>query len=172
MNKDETRLLIVAAVLAALAFWKREEIQEIVVTALEGWKATKNAEKYLPLLNETESVLGIPRDLLARIAYQESRFRDDIVTGALKSPAGAVGLMQIVPKWHPTVNPLNIPAAIQYAGNYLKTLYRQFGSWQHAVAAYNWGPGNLKNYLDGKINSMPAETQKYIADVFSDIKVS
>lgn len=171
MTKDETRLVILAAIFAALAFWKREEIQEIVTEALAGWKAARNAEKYLPLLNATEVKYGIPRDLLARVAYQESRFRDDIVNGTLASPAGALGIMQIVPKWHPDVNPLNVPAAIDYAGKYLASLKKQFGTWDAALGAYNWGPGNMSKYLAGSA-TMPTETKKYITDIAKDVLIA
>ena len=30
---------------------------------------------------------------------------------------------------------------------YLAQMYRRFGSWSEAVAAYNWGPGNLDSWL-------------------------
>src|SRR5688572_16715209 len=105
--------------------------------ALADWK--RRGEKYLPLLNAAERKYGIPRDLLARQAYQESRFRDDIVTGATRSSAGAIGIMQIIPRWHPSIDPgdaaaderaaLDPPRAIDYAAKYLSSLQRQFGSW-------------------------------------------
>lgn len=130
------------------------------------WKGKPNAAKYLPRLADAERKHGIPADLLARIAYQESRWRDDIVSGQLKSPAGALGLMQIVPAAHPGVDPLNVSAAIDYAGGYLKRLYTQFGRWDLAVAAYNAGPGNVRKY-----KGIPPfkETRDYVREVFSDI---
>lgn len=129
-----------------------------------GWKA--GGERYLPTLNATERKYGLPTDLLARMAYQESHWRDDIVSGATASSAGALGLMQLVPKWHPNVNPLNWPQAVDYAGAFLKGLYRQFGSWQLAVAAYNAGAGNVTKY-----QGVPpfTETQNYVSSVFRDI---
>lgn len=134
--------------------------------ATSEWKNTKNAEKYLALLRAAEIKYGIPQDLLARLAYQESRFRDDIVSGGTVSSAGAQGLMQLVPKWHPSVNPLNVPAAIDYAARYLLQLHRQFGSWQTALAAYNAGPGNVQKY--GGVPPF-AETQNYVSQILSDV---
>ncbi len=130
------------------------------------WKAGANAAKYLPRLAAAESKYDLPTDLLARVAYQESRWRDDIATGQLQSPAGAQGLMQIIPAMHPGVNPLDTSAAIDYAAKYLRQLFKQFGSWRLAVAAYNAGPGNVKKYA-----GIPpfAETQKYVRDVFADV---
>lgn len=130
------------------------------------WKSTKNAEKYLPALRAAEIRYGLPTDLLARMAYQESRFRDDIVNGAVRSTVGAVGLMQIVPKYHPTVNPLDVNAAIEYAAKFVRDLHQRFGSWKLAVAAYNAGPGNVTKY-----NGVPPfpETQQYVSQIFADL---
>ena len=136
-----------------------------IMVSTRSWKTVTNAAKYLPLLNAAELKYGIPRDLLARQAYQESRFRDDIVSGKTVSSAGALGIMQIVPKWHPGVDPLNIPAAIDYAAKYLSALKRQFGSWSLALAAYNAGPGNVKKY--GGIPPFK-ETQAYVANITRD----
>jgi soluble lytic murein transglycosylase-like protein len=136
--------------------------------ALSGWKLVANADRYLPLLNAAEAKYGIPKDLLARIAYQESRFRDDIVKGQTISSAGAVGIMQLVPKFHPGVNPLDVSAAINYAAQYLKNLYNQFGDWKLAAAAYNAGAGNVTKY--GGIPPFN-ETIAYVRDIFNDIHV-
>lgn len=130
------------------------------------WKNAKNAEKYLPALHAAELKYGIPTDLLARLAYQESRFRDDIVSGSVASGAGAQGLMQIVPKWHPSVNPLNVTASIDYAARYLLQLRQQFGSWTLALAAYNAGPGNVQKH--GGIPPF-TETQNYVSQILADV---
>ena len=114
---------------------------------------------------------GIPEDLLARVAYQESRFRDDIISGKTVSHANAQGIMQIVPRWHPDVDPLNPTDAIWYAAKYLSSLYNRFGNWKHALAAYNWGQGNLAKYLSGTYKNMPKETANYISQITKDVTV-
>lgn len=136
--------------------------------ALTNWKASENAQKFLPLLNATEVQHGIPPDLLARMAYQESHFRSDIIYGDKPSSAGALGIMQIVPRFHPDVNPRDPIASIKYAGEYLASLYAQFRSWPLAVAAYNAGPGNVVKHG----NQVPpfAETRRYVDEVFTDLK--
>lgn len=154
---------VLLAAVAAAAFYKREEI----AVAITGkWKQVANAERYLPALRAAELRYSLPTDLLARIAYQESHWRDDIVSGQKVSSAGAVGLMQLVPKWHPGVDPLNVAQSIDYAGRYLRQLYTQFKSWPLAVAAYNAGPGNVQKY-----KGVPpfAETQAYVREVFGDL---
>lgn len=138
----------------------------LVLKRSRAWKENPKAAAYLPRLAAAEAKYGLPRDLLARMAYQESRWRDDIVSGKTRSGAGATGLMQIVPAQHPTVNPLDVSAAIDYAGKYLQQLFREFKSWPIAVAAYNAGPGNARKY-----KGIPPfkETRAYVAEVFSDL---
>jgi soluble lytic murein transglycosylase-like protein len=158
-------LLIVLLILGVLAVTaEKTGVVDSAIDLLAGWK--QRGAKYLPLLYAAEDRYGIPRDLLARQAYQESHFRDDIVSGATVSSAGALGIMQIVPKFHPTAQPLNVPAAIDYAASFLSKLHAQFGSWGLALAAYNAGPGNVQKY--GGIPPFD-ETQKYVLDILLDV---
>lgn len=124
---------------------------------------------YKGALRAAEIKNGIPANLLARLAWQESRFRDDIIKGRTVSSAGAVGIMQIVPRWHPGVNPLDPAASIDYAGGFLASLHRQFGTWELALKAYNWGPGNVQAWQAGK-KSQPVETMLYSQQILSDIQ--
>jgi len=130
------------------------------------WETPDNGKKYDVYFRQAELINNLPPGLLSRIAYQESRFREDIITGATKSSAGAVGLMQIVPKWHPDVNPLDPIASINYAGEYMARLYNRFGDWKTALAAYNWGQGNVARK---GINRLPQETANYVRDISRDI---
>lgn len=141
----------------------------LTTTGVTDWRTLGQGPTYLPYLNTTEAQYGIPQDLLARIAYQESHFREDIISGATRSPAGAVGIMQLMPQFFPGAGD-NAVADIATAGAYLSKLYSEFGDWQVAVAAYNDGPGNLQAVLAGT-KTLPTETQNYIADVFADVPV-
>ncbi len=135
------------------------------------WQVPKRGLKYKEYFDAATKKYNLPENFLARIAWQESRFRDDIISGQLKSSAGAVGIMQIVPRWHPDVDPLNVPEAIDYAAKYLSNLYKKYGSWSKAIAAYNWGPGNMDKFLRGDIAAMPKETRDYIKGVVGDVLV-
>lgn len=112
---------------------------------------------------------GIPPLMLARQLWQESRFRPDIISCKTGSSAGAQGIAQIIPRWNPGVNPCDPMAAIDYAARKMAGLYRMFGTWERALQAYNWGEGNLSNYLAGKISTMPAETRNYSAEILADV---
>lgn len=68
----------------------------------------------------------------------------------------------------------DVLASTDAALNYLEKLYGMFGDWQLALAAYNWGEGNVqkaikKNQALGKPTDfeslaelMPAETRNYV----------
>jgi soluble lytic murein transglycosylase-like protein len=171
-----------AALLYALA--SRQQLSNIaqsgvdtVTAALSGWKSVQQGPRWLAALNAAEARHGIPADLLARVAYQESHFRPDIITGATVSPAGALGLMQLMPAYFSSVQ---VPrpftdsdtlAQIEEAARELQRLYGHFTDWPLAVAGYNWGQGNVDHYVAGNA-SLPAETNNYIAQVFADVSVS
>ena len=62
----------------------------------------------------------------------------------------------------------------QTAAKYLIVLYRQFDDdWQLAVAAYNWGPGNLRKWIEAGSDhdKLPNETSAYITKVFADVPI-
>lgn len=139
-----------------------------VTDALKGlglW-SRKVPEKYRPLFASAGAVYRLPPGLLEAVAYAESRFREDIITGQVRSDAGAVGIMQIVPKWHPELGEagaLDPAQAVPYAARYLRGLFERFGSWRQALAAYNWGQGNLSKAIKaGTPNKWPAETVAYV----------
>lgn len=159
MRDSTVKILIVGGVLIVLAASAK------TVSSIN-WRNSANAKKFLPLLNAAEKKYNIPANLLARQAYQESHFRDDIISGAKKSSAGALGIMQIVPAYHPTASPLNPALAIDYAAKYLRQQYDAFGSWALALAAYNAGPGNVRKY--GGVPPF-VETKNYVSQILADI---
>jgi soluble lytic murein transglycosylase-like protein len=156
-----------AALLYLLATQTRTG-EDVVAQITGGWRTAGQGPQMLPLLNAAEDQYGIPRDLLARQAYQESHFRADIISGATSSPAGAQGLMQLIPRFYPGVDPLDQAQAIDAAAKSMVGYFRQFGSWPLALAAYNWGPGNLaKHGADSA--SWPQETRNYVAQITADV---
>lgn len=140
---------------------------------LKKWTPPASARPYLPTIYDAERANGIPTNMLARLLDQESHYRPDIISGKTTSGAGAIGIAQIVPKWHPGVDPTDPQASIWYAANYLASLHAQFGTWQKALAAYNWGPGNLNtdisNHGDNWRQHLPSETAAYVTQIGSDV---
>lgn len=130
------------------------------------WPYPRGSE-YENTFDAVSQQYGIPPGLLARVGWQESRFRADIIDGTTVSGAGAIGIMQFVPRWHPDLNPYDPIASINYAGRYLSGLHDKFGTWDLALAAYNWGEGNISKHSDP--STWPKETRDYVAQISADV---
>lgn len=102
---------------------------------------------------------GLPAGLLAAVAQTESG-----LDPAAVSPAGARGLMQLMPGTARElgVDPLDPAQAVDGAARLLAGHLSDFGSVPLALAAYNAGPGAVRRY-DG----VPpyAETQRYVEKI-------
>lgn len=114
---------------------------------------------YSALFTTTASRYGLPPALLAAVAKVESGYNPTAV-----SPAGAQGLMQLMPSTAQGlgVNPFDPAQAIDGAARLLSNNLRQFGSLPLALAAYNAGGGAVRQY--GGIPPF-AETQAYVPKV-------
>lgn len=112
-------------------------------------------------LTGLEAQYGLPAGLLDRVWNKESGRS----LGAITSPKGAKGPFQFTDAtaqdFGLTGASVNDPhASAAAAAKYLSRLRSQFGGdLTMALAAYNWGPGNLA--AKGLANA-PAETQDYI----------
>lgn len=118
-------------------------------------------ERIENLIDHVAQRVGLPADLIRSVVSAESSFRPDAV-----SPVGAQGLMQLMPA---TAQELGVDDSFDPQQNllggsrYLKGLLQKYdGDLDHALAAYNWGQGNV----DRKgLEQMPSETRNYIAKV-------
>lgn len=127
--------------------------------------------QYAGAIVAAEDRAGLPRDMLARLLYQESRYRADIISGATRSPAGALGIAQFMP---PTaaemgIDPLDPWQSINAAADYLRRLFDRFGNWSEALAAYNWGQGNVSRK---GLSAAPRETRLYYSQILADVNSS
>jgi hypothetical protein len=100
-------------------------------------------------------------EIIAAVAYQESRFRPHVC-----SKAGACGLMQFMEGTanEEKINRFDVVQSIKGGDRYLSRLERQFGNLGLALAAYNWGSGNMGKWLSAgaKLDSVPLETRNYV----------
>lgn len=124
--------------------------------------------KYAQAIANAESANSIPSGMLARLLYQESHYRESIISGSVTSPVGALGIAQFMPATARDmgINPLDPFQAIPAAARYLASLYRQTGTWTKALAAYNWGIGNVTRK---GIASAPTETRNYYSQILADV---
>lgn len=145
------------------------------VVYMSNWKLRAQANagaalytQLLGMLNAAEVQFGIPHDLLARQAYEESSFLPAVINGTDDSSAGAQGLMQFEPATAASlgVNPLDPQSAITGAGQLMAANFKQFGSWSLALAAYDAGNAAVIQYSG--IPPFP-ETQNYVAQILADV---
>ena len=148
---------------------------------LEGRQATATASELVPPLKKIFSDQGVPEELVW-IAEVESTFNP-----AARSPAGAVGLFQLMPttaehlglKLKPEDQRLDPTKNGRAAAKYLKDLHDRFDDWPLAIAAYNGGEGRvsklLKNSnshtLDAISDNLPNQTQMYVPKVLATIRL-
>lgn len=142
-----------------------ETIVSKTVNLLRLWRAP---EQYAGMIERAEREHGIPPMMLERLLYQESRYREDIITGKVQSPAGALGIAQFMPATavEMRIDPLKPEQAIPAAARYLRTLFNRFGNWTEALAAYNWGQGNVARK---GLAVAPRETRNYYSQILADV---
>jgi hypothetical protein len=112
------------------------------------------------VIDKASAAYGVDRDLIRSIIQAESNFDVNAT-----SPKGAMGLMQLMPD---TARELGVSNAYDPEQNvmagtrYLKSLLDRYNhDVRLALAAYNWGMGNLER----STGSLPEETHSYIARI-------
>lgn len=113
-----------------------------------------------PLIAKASGKYGVDGSLIKAVIKAESDFNPHAV-----SHAGARGLMQLMPA---TARSLGVsdsfdPEQNVMAGTrFLKDMLRRYnGDVDSALAAYNWGPGNV----DKRPDRLPRETRDYLVRV-------
>ena len=117
---------------------------------------SSNVRRWAPLIEEASQKYNVPASVIAGTMQHESggsQFRED--GSPVRSPAGAVGLMQVIQSFHEREGEdlANNPRDNVMAGTrFLAELYRKHGSWDKAVAGY-FGAldanGNITEASDG-----------------------
>ncbi len=116
--------------------------------------------------SDLENRYGLPPGLLSSIRKTESNGNNNAV-----SPKGAQGPFQFMPETGKQYGLDNISAfdlakSSQAAARYIHDLMEHYqGDVTKAVAAYNWGQGNLDKY---GLGAAPAETRNYVSKVLGD----
>ena len=104
----------------------------------------------------------LPVSFFTNLIWQESRFDSRTV-----SRAGAQGIAQFMPAVSKEVgldNPFDPRKAIPAAARLLRALADKFGNLGLAAAAYNAGPGRVRDWI-AKRGKLPSETRSYVVTI-------
>lgn len=120
----------------------------------------RNLDEYDAQILAAAADNGIPAELIKAVAVAESRMNPRAV-----SPAGAQGLMQIIPSTQRLLgvkDPFDPAESIRAGAAYLADQVQRFGSYELAAAAYNAGPEAV-----ARARGVPnfAETRTYVSRV-------
>lgn len=112
------------------------------------------------IIDRASRRFGVDRELIRAVIKAESGFDPRAV-----SSAGAQGLMQLMPstaKMLGVKDPFDPEQNVMGGTRFLKDLLQRYdGDVDSALAAYNWGPGNLEK----STGSLPRETRDYLKKV-------
>lgn len=114
---------------------------------------------YDDIINAEAQRNQVDPDLLRAMMRQESGGNPTAV-----SKAGASGLMQLMPATAKELGVSNIfdpQQNIAGGAKYVRQLIDKYGNVDHAVQAYNVGPGRFDKFLAGEIKALPQETVQY-----------
>ena len=188
---QQASLQVVTSLAAPVDLWDRirrgyamPDLQSDLVRDREQWytarpdyiyRMTERSKKYLFHIVEELELRNMPTEL-ALLPFIESAFNPQAV-----SSAKAAGIWQFMPAtgkyFELKQNAFrddrrDVLASTRAALDYLQKLHNLFGDWHLALAAYNWGQGNVGRAITknqradlptGYLNlNMPMETRFYV----------
>lgn len=165
-----------------------KEIKNIINTYISAGRPNTEAilsrsQYYFPLMEKIIEQKQLPEEL-KYLSVIESGLRPKV-----KSRVGAVGLWQFMSstakyydlRIHSSVDERkDVRKSTEAALLYLNDLYKRFGDWTLALAAYNCGPGNVNKAIrksGGKKDYwkirrfLPKETRRYIPKMIATMYV-
>ena len=144
----------------------------------------QRAGRYRAMIQRVMAEEGVPQDLIY-LAVAESGFQPR----AVNRGSGAGGMWQFMPhgNYGLTRNGyvderFDPEKSTRSYARYMKFLYDQLGDWYLAMAAYDWGAGNVQRavqktgYADFwelyKRNNLPGETKNYVPEILAAIIIA
>jgi soluble lytic murein transglycosylase-like protein len=133
-------------------------------------------KRWDPLIAEAARQFRLPAEWIRAVMRQESGGRTMLGENQpIRSKAGAMGLMQLMPGTYKEMrvehslgaDPYNPHDNVMAGAAYLRQLRARYG-FPAMFAAYNFGPGAFEGHLEGT-RALPAETQAYIAGITASL---
>src|ERR1700733_8494008 len=137
-------------------------------------RSLERAGRYHAMIAAVLADEKVPQDLIYQ-AVAESGFQPQAVNGR----SGAGGMWQFMPSgpyglarngWYD--ERFDPEKSTHAYARYMKVLYAQLGDWYLAMAAYDWGPGNVQKAVERtgyadfwelyRRNVLPQETKNYV----------
>lgn len=112
-------------------------------------------QQYGPLADRIARKYGVDPRLFRRLITAESGWNPNA-----GSPAGARGLTQVVPKWHPNADLSTPQGQLDYGAKHLASLLKKYGNPRDALAVYNSGK-------PWAVSKAYGETNNYVTKILS-----
>lgn len=153
--------------------WEKYQSTPTVEQASDGsWTRYQQQPEQSPpqtggdIVSANEQRFGLPAGLLGAVISKESSGNADAI-----SKKGAIGLGQVMPNtargmgYDPEELKRNPALQVEAGARYLKQMLDAHGgNVADALAAYNWGPGNMQKLIRGEKTQIPTETANYVTD--------
>jgi len=156
----------------------KEPTPTFTADEVEKLLGTLGRQVVVPEKQNISDLIGNQPPLIKAIIQTESAGKPQA-----KSKKGATGLMQLMPATAKSlgVDPTDPVQNIEGGTRYINQMMDKFGDEKLALAAYNWGPGNLQRAIartqkEGlkptwenilEVAYVPAETRKYVSKVIT-----
>jgi membrane-bound lytic murein transglycosylase D len=144
----------------------------------------QRAGRYKAMIQRVMSEEGVPQDLIY-LAVAESGFQPQ----AVNRRSGAGGMWQFMPRGNYGLTRnfymderFDPEKSTRAYARYMKFLYDQLGDWYLAMAAYDWGAGNVQRAVEKtgyadywelyKRNNLPGETKRYVPEILAAIIIA
>lgn len=144
----------------------------------------ERAGRYKPMIQRVMAEEGVPQDLIY-LAVAESGFQPR----AVNRRSGAGGMWQFMPHGQYGLSRngfvderFDPEKSTRSYARYMKFLYDQLGDWYLAMAAYDWGAGNIQRAVEKtgyadfwelyRRHNLPGETQNYVPEILAAIIIA
>lgn len=129
-----------------------------------------------PYISQAAQRFDVPERWIRAVMEVESGGQEYLNGQPITSPAGAMGLMQVMPDTYQALeseyglgdDPYNPRDNIFAGAAYLREMYDLFGA-PGFLAAYNCGPACYEDYISRR-SRLPAETRHYVAMLAPQIR--
>ncbi|OJW29946.1 MAG: hypothetical protein BGO51_18840 [Rhodospirillales bacterium 69-11] len=145
-----------------------------ILCAAQPIAAPQAVAHWQPMIAEAATRFALPASWIAHVMDAESGGQTVLNGRQITSPAGAMGLMQVMPEtyaamrqsYHLGPDPYDPHDNILAGTAFLRAMYDRYG-YPALFAAYNAGPARFEDFLY-RHRPLPAETRAYVTRVLGN----